>query len=229
MKATGADSLSDVLATSMVLVSTFVGHYTSLHVDGFFGVIVAGIILYAGISAAKDTLNPLLGQPPEPEFVAKIEEIVMAQEGIVGLHDLLVHDYGPGRVMISLHAEVPADVDIMISHDIIDNTEKLLEKQLSCSAVIHMDPIVVNDARVTELKKQVTAVVATWNPQATIHDFRVVFGNTHTNLIFDMVVPYDVKESEEDIRGDILNLVRQEIGPQYDTVITIDHTYVNLP
>jgi cation diffusion facilitator family transporter len=226
MKATATDSLSDCLATTMVLVSMFIGKYTSLHVDGFFGVIVAAIIIYAGICAARDTLNPLLGQPPEKEFVDRIEELVMSQEGIVGLHDLLVHDYGPGRVMISLHAEVPANVDIMISHDIIDNTEHLLEKELSCKALIHMDPVVVDDPGVTRLKKQVVTLIRNWNPDATMHDFRVIFGSTHNNLVFDVVVPFDVDLSEKEIQQQIANLVKQQIGPTYYAAVTVDRSYV---
>jgi hypothetical protein len=171
-------------------------------------------------------LNPLLGQPPEKEFVDRIEELVMSQEGIVGLHDLLVHDYGPGRVMISLHAEVPANVDIMISHDIIDNTEHLLEKELSCKAVIHMDPVVVDDPGVTRLKKQVVTLIRNWNPDATMHDFRVVFGSTHNNLVFDVVVPFDVDLSEKEIQQQIASLVKQQIGPTYYAAVTVDRSYV---
>ena len=226
MKATATDSLSDSLATFLVLVSMYIGHYTPYRVDGIFGVIVAGIILYAGLSAAKETLDPLLGQPPEAEFVKKIGEIVMSQEGIVGYHDLVVHDYGPGRIMISLHAEVPADVDIMISHDIIDVTENILQKKLSCEAVIHMDPVVVGDERVTALKGQVDTLVKQWNAEALMHDFRVVFGNTHTNLVFDVVVPYSLHKTEEEIKEEIFTLVQKEIGAEYFSAITIDHSYV---
>lgn len=225
MKATAADSLSDSLATGIVLISVLVGELTSFHIDGYCGLVVAAIVIWAGLSSGKETVDPLLGQPPEPEFVERIEEIVMAQDGIVGVHDLVVHDYGPGRVMISLHAEVPADVDVMISHDIIDQTEHILKTELQCEAVIHMDPVVMDDPRVNELRQQIRDIVTEWNETATMHDFRVVFGNTHTNLVFDVVVPFDRWEDELDMRQQIQEFVRDSIGPNYYVVIQFDRKY----
>ena len=226
MKATGTDSLSDSLATSIVLLSMVIGYYTSFHIDGYCGVIVAVIVIIAGSSAGKETMDPLLGQPPEPEFVQKIQDIVLSQEGIIGIHDLVVHNYGPARTMISLHAEVPANVDVLISHDIIDQTEHLLNEELQCEAVIHMDPVVTDDLRVDSLKRQMKTVVETWNQQASIHDFRVVFGNTHTNLIFDVVVPFSVKASETEIVETLQEMVSQQMGEEYFIVIDIDRIYV---
>lgn len=225
MKATGTDSLSDALATTIVLISMIVGHYTSLHIDGICGVIVAAIILYAGYSAGKETVTPLLGQPPEPEFVNEVERIVMSQEGIVGIHDLIVHDYGPGRVMISLHAEVPANVDIMVSHDVIDVTEHTLKTTLKCDAIIHMDPVVTDDPRVDELKARIRELVKEWNKDASMHDFRVVFGTTHTNILFDVVAPYSVKISEDNIKSQLQEMIWEKIGQQYMAVIDIDRSY----
>lgn len=226
MKATGTDSLSDVLATSIVLISMVVAHLTGFHIDGVCGVIVACIILMAGFSAGKETMSPLLGQPPEKEFVEEIEKIVLEQDGIVGIHDLVVHDYGPGRVMISLHAEVPAKVDVLASHDIIDVTEQILKNQLKCDAVIHMDPIEVDNEDVKKFRKQVKEIVEQWNGEAGIHDFRVVFGTTHTNLIFDVVLPFSVKESHETVREELQQLVWEKIGKEYMIVINIDRSYV---
>ena len=226
MKATATDSMSDSQATFIVLISTIFCEFTSLHIDGYCGVIVAAIVIWAGLSAGKETVDPLLGQPPEQGFVDRIEDIVMAQQGIIGVHDLVVHNYGPGRVMISLHAEVPANIDVMESHDVIDRTEHMLKQQLHCEAVIHMDPVVTDDPRVDELRDAVKDVVAKWNENASIHDFRVVFGNTHTNLVFDIVVPYQMKDSEKDIQKAIQTRVWEAVGKQYFVAMDIDRQYV---
>lgn len=226
MKATATDSMSDSLATFIVLISTIFCEFTSLHIDGYCGVIVAAIVIWAGLSAGKETVDPLLGQPPEQGFVDRIEDIVMAQPGIIGVHDLVVHNYGPGRVMISLHAEVPANIDVMESHDVIDRTEHILKQQLHCEAVIHMDPVVTDDPRVDELRDAVKDVVVKWNENASIHDFRVVFGNTHTNLVFDIVVPYQMKDSEKDIQKAIQTRVWEAVGKQYFVAMDIDRQYV---
>ncbi len=226
MRATATDSMSDVLATFIVLVSTIFCEFTSLYIDGYCGLIVAAIVIWAGISAGKETLNPLLGQPSEAEFVEQIESIVESQEGIIGLHDLVVHDYGPGRLMISLHAEVPANVDVMISHDVIDRTEHILKKELHCEAVIHMDPVVTDDPRVDHLRQDVKKIVEEWNEKASIHDFRVVFGNTHTNLVFDVVVPYQIKMSEYEITEQLQKKVAEQIGKEYFIAIDIDRKYI---
>lgn len=226
MRATATDSMSDSLATFIVLVSTVFCEFTSLRIDGYCGLIVAAIVIWAGISAGKETLDPLLGQPPEAEFVEQIESIVESQEGIIGLHDLVVHDYGPGRVMISLHAEVPANVDVMISHDVIDRTEHILKKELHCEAVIHMDPVVTDDPRVNHLRQEVKKIVEGWNEKASIHDFRVVFGHTHTNLVFDVVVPYQVKMTEYEITEQLQKKVSEQIGKEYFIAIDIDRKYI---
>ncbi len=224
MLATSMDSLSDMGATTVVLVSMLVSHYTSLQVDGICGVLVALLIFYAGFNSAKETINPLLGQPPEPEFVRRIEEIVLAEEEIVGIHDLIVHNYGPGRVMISLHAEVPADGDILALHDMIDNVEHRLKSELHCAAVIHMDPVSTRDEHTLELKRVVTQLVKEIDPVLSIHDFRVVKGPTHTNLIFDMVVPFDFPMSDVDVADKVQNKI-WKYNPVYFAVIEIDKAY----
>lgn len=224
MAATSMDSLSDMGATAAVLVSMLVSHYTSLQIDGICGVLVALLIFWAGINSAKETINPLLGQPPEPEFVERIEDIVLAEQEIIGIHDLIVHNYGPGRVMISLHAEVPADGDILALHDVIDNVEHRLKSELHCAAVIHMDPVSTKDEETLELKNLVTDMVKEVDPVFSIHDFRVVKGPTHTNLIFDMVVPFGYFLSDVEIADRVQKKI-WSYNPVYFAVIEIDKAY----
>lgn len=221
MKATAIDSLSDTLATTVVLIAALVAKYTGLQVDGYCGVLVGLFIFYAGYSAAKETLDPLLGQPPAEEFVNQIEEIVTSHDMIQGVHDLVVHDYGPGRVMISLHAEVPAEEDILVMHDLIDLIEKELKAKLNCEAVIHMDPLVTGDEEVDRLKNIVEEIVAHMEGLA-MHDFRTVMGPTHTNMIFDVVVPFKYKMSDEEVREEIQKRIVEALGENYFTVIEID-------
>lgn len=224
MLATSMDSLSDMGATIVVLVSMLVSYYTNIQIDGVCGVLVAVLIFYAGISSARETINPLLGQPPEPEFVKRIEEIVLSEDKIIGIHDLIVHNYGPGRVMISLHAEVPADGDILALHDMIDNVEHRLKNELYCAAVIHMDPVSTKDEYTLELKQMVTMCVKEIDPVLSIHDFRVVKGPTHTNLIFDMVVPFDFPLSDADVADKVQNQIWKQ-NPSCFAVIEIDKAY----
>lgn len=221
MKATATDSLSDSVATVVVFAGMLILKFTGLNVDGVSGVFVAAFILYAGYGAAKDTLDPLLGQPPERDFVEQIRNIVLSYEGIEGIHDLMVHDYGPGRVMISLHAEVPGNRDIFELHDVVDQAELRLNEELGCEAVIHMDPIVVDDEAVAEAKKMVTELVHGINEKITIHDFRMVQGPTHTNLIFDAVVPLKFPMSDEAVLERMTEEIRSLKGNYYG-VIKID-------
>ena len=225
MSATATDSLSDAVSTTAVLLATLVAQFTGANIDGWVGMLVALFILFSAYKAAKETLSPLLGQTPEPEFVERIQQIVLSYPEVLNVHDLVVHDYGPGRVMISLHAEVPADGDILRLHDIIDNIEHRLQKELGCMAVIHMDPIVTNDEHTTALRVAVAEKVQSIDPRLTIHDFRIVPGPSHTNLIFDVVVPYDVKLTGEQVRQRIGELVRQMDG-NYFAVVQIDNSYV---
>ena len=225
MTATATDSLSDAVSTTAVLVATLVAQFTGLNIDGWVGMLVALFILFSAYKAAKETLSPLLGQTPEPEFVEHIQQIVLSYPEVQNVHDLVVPDYGPGRVMISLHAAVPADGDLLQLHDVIDNIEHRLKKELGCMAVIHMDPIVTNDAHTTALRQAVAEQVKTIDPRLTIHDFRIVPGPSHTNLIFDVVVPYDVKLSGEQVRRRIGELVAQMDG-NYFAVVQIDSSYV---
>ena len=221
--ATATDSISDVCATTMVLAATLIARFTGVNIDGWAGAIVSLVILWAGYNAAKDTIDPLLGQAPDPEFVQRIADIVNRYPEVVGIHDLAVHDYGAGRVMISLHAEVPSSGDIMALHDVIDTIERDLQDELNCSAVIHMDPICTDDALITStrelLKERIHEAIS---PDVSIHDFRMVPGPTHTNVIFDAVVPYEFPQSDEQVREEISKLVRALEG-DYFAVVTIDH------
>lgn len=230
LKATGTDSLSDCISTTVVLIATLVGYLTDLQIDGFCGVAVALLIFAAGFNAARETLDPLLGQPPEKEFVDKIEEMVLTfdTESIIGVHDLMVHDYGPGRRVISLHAEVPAEGNMLALHDVIDNLEMKCRQELGCLTTIHMDPVVTTDERVTELKEKCIDIIENIGNSLTLHDFRVVFGDTHTNMIFDVVIPFEFALSDAETTKLIQEKVWEKIGKNYFVVITIDKPAVRV-
>lgn len=225
LKATASDSLSDCGATAMVLAATLVAKFTGLKIDGWCGLLVALLILKAGLGVVKDTLGPLLGQAPDPEFVKRISEVVAAHPEVQGMHDLVVHDYGPGRQMISLHAEVSGARNIYEIHDEIDCIERELQEKLGCPATIHMDPVETDNERVTELKQQVKALVTSIDADWTLHDFRVVSGPTHTNVIFDLVVPFDCKCSPEEAAEQVKAAVRELPGEIF-AVITAERPYV---
>lgn len=225
MEATSMDSLSDTVATTVVLIAMVVMRYTGVNIDGICGVLVAIFILYAGYNAARETISPLLGKVPETEFVEQVEQIVMSHEGIIGTHDLIVHDYGPGRVMISLHAEVPGNGNIYELHDKIDLIERELKEKLGCEAVIHMDPIEVDNELVKTVRKQVEEQLKNVEETLTIHDFRMVTGPTHTNLIFDIVVPYNIKFTDEEVEKQVQEQL-QQLNSSYIAVINIDKAYV---
>lgn len=225
MKATAMDSLSDAVATSVVLLAMLILHFTGLNVDGWCGAMVALFILYAGWNAAKDTISPLLGQSPDPELIHEIQEITLSFQEIVGIHDLVVHDYGPGRLMISLHGEVPGNGNIFELHDVIDRAERELKEKLGCEAVIHMDPIEVDNEAISSVRAEVETLVKQIHPDITIHDFRMVKGPTHTNLIFDAVVPYQIKMSDQEVT----EAIEKQVGKKwnnYFAVVSIDHSYV---
>lgn len=224
MLATAADSLSDSVATTAVLIATLVGQYTGLLIDGWVGILVSLFILWSGIQSAKDTMDPLLGTPPTAEFVDQIRDLVMASPGILGIHDLIVHDYGPGRVMISLHAEVSANEDMLSIHDEIDNAEKLLQERLGCHAVIHMDPIAVHDPLTEDTRQRVLTLVHCIDDSVSIHDFRMVSGPTHTNVIFDAVVPFGFRLSDAEVEEKIKSAVRALDGNYY-AVVNVERSY----
>lgn len=224
MEATAMDSLSDAAATFAVLLATLIGKWTGLAVDGYVGLLVALFILFSAYKAAKETLSPLLGQAPDPELVQRIRDIVAEHDTVVGIHDLVVHDYGPGRQMVSLHAEVPASGDILELHDVIDNIERELHEKLHVQAVIHMDPIVTDDAAVDALRRQVAELARQVEPRMTVHDLRVVRGTTHTNLVFDAVLPLDAAITPAEAARRIREKV-SELDGDYYAVVTVEHSF----
>ena len=228
MAATATDSLSDAAATSAVLLSSLIGRFTGVNIDAWAGILVAIFILRAGWGAAKDTLNPLLGQSPDPELVRDIERTVLAHPQVVGIHDMIIHDYGPGRSMMSLHAEVPAGADIMAVHDEIDAIERELKAKYRIDASIHMDPIVTGDETISRARQMVAGLVREVDPAMTIHDFRMTSGPRHRNLIFDVVVPYSVRQSDEAVRREIERKIRAA-DPNSFAVIQVDRAYTQEP
>lgn len=225
MAATAMDSLSDCLATGAVLLGTLAGHFWDLRIDGWCGCAVAVFILWSGFQAARETVNPLLGQPPSPEFVEGIRALVLSHPEILGIHDLIVHDYGPGRRILSLHAEVPASGDILALHDVVDSLERDLNEKLGCLATIHMDPVVNDGGATQEARERVAAMVRLIDPDISIHDFRMVPGPTHTKLIFDAEVPYRCALPDGEIRSRIQAGVRT-LDERWSAVVEVEKSYV---
>ena len=225
MAATAADSISDAVATAAVLAGTLVNRFAHVNIDGWVGLAVAVFILRSGWGAAKDTINPLLGESPDPELVKQLRELVLSHPQVVGMHDLIIHDYGPGRRLCSFHAEVPQDADILDAHDAIDHIEREIKEKFGIETTVHMDPIATADEKVNQLRRQVADLARVVEPEMTIHDFRVVRGPTHTNVIFDAVVPHKCRLTDEEV----LQRLRQAVSaldPAYQAVIQIDRAYV---
>lgn len=225
MKATSVDSLSDTVATTLVLIATLISKYMGLLLDGWFGILVGLFILYTGGSTLKETIDLLLGQPPKQEFIDEVKEIVLGHSMVHGVHDLIVHDYGPGRVMISLHAEVDVNGDIQDIHEQIDHIEHELQEKLHCSATIHMDPIVTDDEEVLAMKAKVEEMVHFLDESFSMHDFRMVKGSTRTNLIFDVEVPRKTSYTDNEIVNWLKERIHDLPGSKYFAVIQIDHEY----
>lgn len=224
MAATAADSLSDSIATSAVLFSALISKFTSVNLDGWCGILVAVFILYAGYSTAKDTLNPLLGQAPSEQFINSIENIVLSYDNVKGIHDLVVHDYGPGRIMISLHAEVPGDNDIYELHDMIDSIEREISSVLSCEAVIHMDPVDYDNPEIMEKKSLLEQYINDFDSVITIHDFRIIHTSENTKLLFDAVIPSEYKLTPEKTKSALEQIVKENFE-NCIAVIKIDMAY----
>lgn len=225
VEATAADSLSDAAATAVVLAATLIGHFFHLQIDGLAGLLVAAFILKTGWEAAKDTLDPLLGRPMDPELAKDIDKLVLSHPNILGIHDLVYHDYGPGRAMMSFHAEVPADSDLLEMHDIIDHIERELKEKHHIETVIHMDPI-VNDERTAGLRAQVEELAHSIDPALSIHDLRITAGPCHTNVLFDVMVPYGFRLTDNQVCGELSRAV-QGLSDKYTAVIQVDHSYVD--
>ncbi len=225
LKAAAADSLSDVISTGAVIISMIVSLVCGINIDAYTGLVVAGVIIFSGIGVAKDTLDPLLGRPPENGFVNRICDEVLSNEIITGVHDVMVHDYGPGRRYVSLHAEVPSNVNINTVHDVIDNCERSLEEKLGITiAVIHMDPIETDNQAVNEMRDKVLSIVKSINDGLSIHDFRMVSGESHTNLIFDVVMCRDMDITPDELKKEICNKVCNE-DERLNCIINVDFDY----
>lgn len=207
MSATAVDSLSDCIATGVVLISMLLARFTDVNADGWGGAAVACFIIFSGFKAAKETLSPLLGNPPDPQLVKDITDIVMSHPEVLNVHDLIVHDYGPGRLMVSLHAEVPGDGDIFALHDAIDSAEYELQQKLGCAAVIHMDPVSPDGSKTAHMREELAEAAKAIDPRLSIHDFRIVDGPTHTNVIFDAVLPNDSPVTEDEAKAQLETIV----------------------
>lgn len=207
MSATAVDSLSDCIATGVVLISMLLARFANINADGWGGAAVAAFIIFSGFRAAKETLSPLLGNPPDAQLVKDISDIVLSHPEVMNVHDLIVHDYGPGRLMVSLHAEVPGDGDIYALHDAIDTIEYELESKLGCAAVIHMDPVSPDGTKTANMRNELAEAVKAIDPRLSIHDFRIVDGPTHTNVIFDAVLPNESALTEDEAKSALETLV----------------------
>lgn len=223
VEATSKDSRNDVIATSVVLLGAVITMLTGVNLDGYMGAAVALFIVFSGVQLTISTADPLLGQAPEGELVQTITEKMLSYPGIIGMHDLAVHNYGVGRCFASAHCEVDAKNDILVSHDLIDNIERDFSRDLGIHMVIHLDPVIVGDARTDALHRKVQSLVTALYPTVTIHDFRVIWGVTHSNIVFDAAVPFAVKDSDAVITQK-LEAEIQKLDPDYRTVVTIDRS-----
>ena len=223
VEATSKDSRNDVIATSVVLLGAVITMLTGVNLDGYMGAAVALFIVFSGVQLTISTADPLLGQAPEGELVQTITEKMLSYPGIIGMHDLAVHNYGVGRCFASAHCEVDAKNDILVSHDLIDNIERDFSRDLGIHMVIHLDPVIVGDARTDALHCKVQSLVTALYPTVTIHDFRVIWGVTHSNIVFDAAVPFAVKDSDAVITQK-LEAEIQKLDPDYRTVVTIDRS-----
>ena len=227
LMATAADSRNDVISTSAVLISVIVGKFTGIQIDGYMGSLVALFIIWSGIQLVRETTSPLLGEAPDQELVDSIAEIVKKEPGVLGIHDLMVHNYGPGKIFASMHIEVDADGDLMESHDMIDNIEKRIKDELHVEFVVHMDPVKTDDPLITKMKKIIADALLPLDGVDNIHDFRIVPGPTHTNIIFDVVLAADCSLSEKEITGIAAEAARS-VDNDFYVVITFDHAYTRL-
>lgn len=224
MQAAAIDSLSDCAATAVVLAASLAERYTDLPLDGWGGLLVAMFILWSGFQAVKTTTDPLLGTPPPPEFVDQIRSLVLSHSPILGVHDLIVHDYGPGRCMISLHAEVPAKQNVLELHNRIDHVERELRSRLGCEAVIHMDPVVTDDRATQETRQKVTQLVRCIDSEISIHDFRLIPKKDQTELVFDAAVPFHFRLSDQEVERKIKDAVLV-LDSSYRAVIRVERSY----
>lgn len=225
LEATAADSRNDVISTGAILIGMGITKLTGYNLDGWMGLVVAILVIIGGVKLIMETSDPLLGIAPSKELVDGVYQKILSYEGVLGLHDLSVHNYGPGRCFASVHCEVPAEQDVMVSHDIIDNIERDFLQDMNIHLVIHMDPVVTDDERTNTLKQQVVRKLRTLSAEIDMHDFRVVWGNTHTNLIFDVCVPFGFQWNDNELLQRVEETIK-ELDAHYFTVVTVDHDYV---
>ncbi len=228
LAATAADSRNDVITTSAVLIAALISRFTPLELDGWIGVLVAVFILVSGFGLIRDTLDPLLGHAPDRDAVKRIRDKIMSYPGVLGTHDLMVHDYGPGRQFASVHVEMAAEADVLENHDVIDNIEHDFLAQEGLHLIVHFDPILTADGATNDLRKWLAEIVHAIHPELSVHDLRVVAGPTHTNLVFDCVLPHGVPITDASLKASISALVAAE-HPTYRCVITVDRSYAALP
>ena len=225
IRAASFDSISDTIATTLVLVSALISRYAHIAIDGWAGIIVAAFILFTGFKAAKETIELLLGSTPDPEFVKKIYEFVKNYPQVIGIHDVMVHDYGPGRLIVSFHAEVPSDSNFCYAHDVVDCIERDMHDQFGCIVTIHIDPIDVNDERVNEMRKLAEDTAKEVDESFTIHDFRMTYGGKHYNMIFDLSIPTDSKYDDEEAAKLVAERIKEK-NPDCFAVIKAEHPFV---
>ncbi len=225
VKSTSIDSISDTVATSLVLISTLVARFANVGIDGWAGILVAGFILFTGIKAAKETIDLLLGTPPDPAFIEELKDFVKNYPEVVGVHDLMVHDYGPGRKIISFHAEVPSDSDINYAHDVIDCIERDMHEKFGCIVTIHLDPIVTGNKEVDEMRRLAEETAKEVDSSFTIHDFRMTSGGKHINLIFDLSIPTDCKIPDGEAAQKVAEKISEK-NPDCHAVIHPEHPFV---
>ncbi|MEG1706764.1 MAG: cation diffusion facilitator family transporter, partial [Clostridia bacterium] len=221
LRAAATDSLSDCLTNAAVIVSILISHFSGFNLDGYIGLAVAVVVIIAGIKIFKTTMNELLGEAPTKETIRKIKDIIFSHTGVFGVHDMIVHNYGPSRTYASVHVEVDADKSILESHDLIDVIEREISNKLKINAVIHMDPIVIDDPEVNTMRETTRELVRSVDNSYSVHDFRMVKGITHTNLIFDVAIPFESKAKEENVMSQIDAKIK-EISEDYFTVITVE-------
>lgn len=228
ISASTADSICDVVTTGAILISCIVGYFKNINIDGYIGVLVAGFVLYSGVRILKETISPLLGEAPRPEVVKELGERVMSYPGIIGMHDMVLHSYGPGKTIASVHAEVRSDANILITHEIIDRMEREIGEAMHMQLVIHLDPIETDNARLNAARAEVEQIMAGLGEHIMFHDFRMVSGDKQINLLFDIVVPPGMKKQQvEEMKARIAELARQK-NPAYNCVITVDMDYTGV-
>ena len=225
LEATAIDSRNDVITTAAVLVASVISHFTGFNLDGYMGVIVSIFILISGINLVKETLNPLLGQPPTKEMFESIEKKILSYDNVLGVHDLMVHSYGPNTYFASAHIEMDAKIDVLVCHDIMDQIERDFKSDLNIHLVVHLDPTILDSPEINELKEMVTGIINEIDEDLTFHDFRVVVGEENKNVLFDVVVPPEYKYSDEELEKMITKKITETSNGKIFTVLVVDHSY----